>query len=1344
MPSSWLEEEDEDREDQTEGDSSNDAKPQANQTPASDTQPSQPEQPEPRYAGPYEPHAQPSYPDEPEVTSSEYPDDINRPTLDVTPHDRSQNYSPTLPDSSPVVDGTNQQTRESDIDSLFEDSDSEGEYEPSMQHNQSQDQDQTPVPEGRQGPGRIPGLGAYLEDPVRHEGPSAIGSAPQRQEHEMSGGRQTPQNAGGEPGRETLKATRTRIEAELLEDEEDGREPTPFDYSEQLHEYRTARDYQRSQAHHEDEEEPPSQGEQDSPPVQTYSDNAPYVDFTKDKDANLHGFSQVLREQRLREERQRNQESQEDQRPAAPPSPPARSQRPFSGGILGEGGFLDSFLKGDGQSSDKDQEDPKPPEKANPAPPAQLNDLSQTPTRPARNGVFDFTKSSDEYTGGNKNDAGPGKADKQQKNRSFRATVSDEVDEEETQEGTRNAFREPQFKPWSSFQTQTPFQNQSQEQKKTESQNQNRWGAYSNTGAASSGSQSQSQSQNGWGAYSNTGSASFDGQSHPLSPDTEDPELDEPDEPYPIPPEPRPPLRYPYPWTHEFEDNPDWNPRDRRWRETERLRVHTELQLERELREQGEDVGDRAERQYEAWWKIEDAWQEEDAERWRNRTPSPPREKKPPLRYPYPWTAIVEAPGYDPNGPGRVCGEEYHRLEAEAQARKEEKEWDEAQAREAAAAAAQSEANPETQKNEINPGHDCHCGGNASKCGCHPDFCECDGCDHTEQAAQLRAEAQRKWGSAAESERENIDDDPNDWDGDDRTSCGCDGGQQRCSCLPGLCNCKACIEHHRPTWVDGEFRGCRCNIEGGRCQCQPDECACVHCDEHSPKENQRCTCRHGNVCQCPLGRCRCPKPSSAPEPRHTTTYQRDLTDQPSPCRCREGGTCYCAQGMCNCRKVPSAPEPRYMPSQRPWDEHICYCRSGGVCHCEPGWCKCPKPQSEPESGTVPQACACREGGTCHCAAGKCSCRRAQSDPEPGTLRRAEPLAAFHRTPSSFTSRQDSRPLHLKLAALVENPAHTSTTPLSSPPLMSGGLGVNEPTMSSQMAAPPLSRQASVGRNRPDTPRPPPDSTPSTPYAADVLQDYVRQSVKPEYALPHGYSRQQSIEPELTPSRRNEDDEDVRQSVEPEYPPPNWARESTPAYEDRSFTPSPFSRHDDLEMRDASDATIIAELEREVSVPPSDLDDRRSMSPQRPVPPPIPDSDSPIKQPKRGDRRKLGVQGAKVDKRSTTGGKAKSRNTTRKPTASVGKLVDKAKKDKKAAAESAQSAGAGGEPDSEQTPSTPAPQAASSGSGKVAAAVQKIEQQVKQREEDNKDAKQKDGTPVRRSTRANKGMRTSLG
>lgn len=160
-------------------------------------------------------------------------------------------------------------------------------------------------------------------------------------------------------------------------------------------------------------------------------------------------------------------------------------------------------------------------------------------------------------------------------------------------------------------------------------------------------------------------------------------------------------------------------------------------------------------------------------------------------------------------------------------------------------------------------------------------------------------------------------------------------------------------------------------------------------------------------------------------------------------------------------------------------------------------------------------------------------------------------------------------------------------------------------------------------SRPDTPRPHPDTCPSTPYASEVRPN---------------------------PFERRLDVDSIRQSVEPEVPLAAWQRESTPAYEDRSLTPSPISRRGDTDMLDSP--------YNQGSMPPSppihlsDVRTSRAISPARPPLPPIPTALNSLKVAKRDDRHKSGVQGSKVDKRSATGSpskahaRSKSRNITK--------------------------------------------------------------------------------------------------
>lgn len=125
------------------------------------------------------------------------------------------------------------------------------------------------------------------------------------------------------------------------------------------------------------------------------------------------------------------------------------------------------------------------------------------------------------------------------------------------------------------------------------------------------------------------------------------------------------------------------------------------------------------------------------------------------------------------------------------------------------------------------------------------------------------------------------------------------------------------------------------------------------------------------------------------------------------------------------------------------------------------------------------------------------------------------------------------------------------------------------------------------------------------------------------------------------------DYSIRQSIEREMPPPRWHRESTPAYQDRSPSPSPVSYMGDVQMHDVP----MTHHRPKIPIPTSSPDPLSSpvqavTAPQTPIPPssqasfqhyespiiipapPIPSS--PLKPAKRG-RRKSAVQGSKVEK-----------------------------------------------------------------------------------------------------------------
>ena len=161
-------------------------------------------------------------------------------------------------------------------------------------------------------------------------------------------------------------------------------------------------------------------------------------------------------------------------------------------------------------------------------------------------------------------------------------------------------------------------------------------------------------------------------------------------------------------------------------------------------------------------------------------------------------------------------------------------------------------------------------------------------------------------------------------------------------------------------------------------------------------------------------------------------------------------------------------------------------------------------------------------------------------------------------------------------------------------------------------------------------------------------------------------------------------DEIRKSVEPETPRRRLLRDSTPAFEDRSPSPSPVSHKgniEDTEMTDAPSGLISAHQTSRLPLPqptsspnpisspmldvtapqtpirPRSKSRSRSRSPVKaPVAPPDPVTSTP-KSTKQGGRRKSAVQGSKVEKASTT--KDKSRAVSRKVTAAVKDAAEKA-------------------------------------------------------------------------------------
>lgn len=559
---------------------------------------------------------------------------------------------------------------------------------------------------------------------------------------------------------------------------------------------------------------------------------------------------------------------------------------------------------------------------------------------------------------------------------------------------------------------------------------------------------------------------------------------------------------------------------------------------------------------------------------------------------------------------------------------------------------------------DVSDAHDHgNCGGNL-KCSCRPIECRCAGCDHS---AEIDEMMRLYW-------QEDLQ----------ITGCGCGGNRSRCSCLPGLCHCDNCHEHaqnesslmQKPVnaysshnlWPDpppSPFKW-RDVFPGGQ-KFLNDTGNWIIRSKSPPVPWKVVQTFEAEV---------------ASSRQNMTRQDRDLAIQDFYASLRGGGL---NQNYGNdFSKV--VKEDTNDPQGK--ETSACSCSVGGTCTCTSDACKCaggPRIETHAEPpDQVSQifdntSCSCSCGGDCKCAPGYCQC-------DPSTY----PMA-------TRDTRDD------KTAAVCDTSSLAPRRYLS----VSDLLGVTEDKIPVPTIRPNYDYPTQLLPSRPDTPRPHPDTCPSTPYASEVRPN---------------------------PFERRLDVDSIRQSVEPEVPLAAWHRESTPAYEDRSLTPSPISRRGDTDMLDSP--------YNQGSMPPlppihlSDVQISRAISPARPPLPPIPTALNSLKVAKRDDRHKSGVQGSKVDKRSATGSpskahaRSKSRNitkklnTTRQPQSVVGDLIE----------EGAVATG---------------PQTPTVAKGRVAAAVANIEAQVNRQQED-KDAKQKDGTPVRRSQRKNKGVRTSLG
>lgn len=560
--------------------------------------------------------------------------------------------------------------------------------------------------------------------------------------------------------------------------------------------------------------------------------------------------------------------------------------------------------------------------------------------------------------------------------------------------------------------------------------------------------------------------------------------------------------------------------------------------------------------------------------------------------------------------------------------------------------------------------------------------------------------------------------------------CSCDGNL-KCSCRPIDCLCDGCdhsdqidemMQEHWQRYI--EVSRCGCAGYENRCSCLPGLCRCDNCHEHSqaksPFEHHPRACYSSTPNPSPWPwqwqdvfpggemilddtghwtiRSQFPPipwkvvksfiAEVLPVRQNMSREERDIAVQDFH-KSIDGPQMYHSQGIGASRGANSETGDNQV------EDASHYSRSaGGSCACRSNACSCAgglPSRSHKEAPTqvanVPDdgSCSCTCGGSCKCNPGSCQCGPSSSLLSAGESRNQEPNLVPERggivnTPMNYLSVSD--------LAEVSGPGYRSQAATPKPYANS---------------------QSQIPSSHPDTPRPHPGTAPSTQCASETRPEYLEQM--PEF-------------------------DSIRQSVEPEVPLANWQRESTRAYEDRSLTPSPISRRGDVEMLDSpSDRSSVPPMLP--PIPSVGSNTNRSHSPTRPPIPPIPSTLSPLKVAKRDERHKSGVQGSKVDKRSVTGSptkpkaRSKSRNITKKlnanrqPHLTVGELVGREEDTVKLSDNDA------------------APQLAPKTLGRVGAAVANIEAQIS-RQQEEKDKKQKDGTPVRRSQRKNKGVRNSSG
>ena len=165
---------------------------------------------------------------------------------------------------------------------------------------------------------------------------------------------------------------------------------------------------------------------------------------------------------------------------------------------------------------------------------------------------------------------------------------------------------------------------------------------------------------------------------------------------------------------------------------------------------------------------------------------------------------------------------------------------------------------------------------------------------------------------------------------------------------------------------------------------------------------------------------------------------------------------------------------------------------------------------------------CQCGDVCRCPPGACQCPK---------------LNASAQTPQYNQDRLGEEPLGSVIKKIAEAQRSTPTSP-----------------------------------QRNAHPSNPPSSAPARSYYTPQQGfSIVRSShSESEASTPLGTPPQITPIPPSRPDTPRPHDSDVRESVEPEMPLPNWHRESTPAYTDRSPSPSPTSRNGDFEATNEMD------------------------------------------------------------------------------------------------------------------------------------------------------------------------------